>query len=73
MMPANQNARFAKFSILVSLNMTDEFRIVFILVIGMGWLLKIYFKADGTIDLQHTQAVNEKLMPDDTVEPAFGK
>jgi len=38
-----------------------------------GWLLKIYFKVDGTIALQNTQAINEKLMPDDTVDPAFGK
>jgi len=36
-----------------------------------GWLLKIYFKADGTIDLQHSQAINQKLMADDTVDPVF--
>jgi broad specificity phosphatase PhoE len=32
-----------------------------------GWLLKIYYTADGSLDSQHTEAVNEKLMPDDTV------
>ncbi len=38
-----------------------------------GWLLKIYCKADGTIHHSSTQAINEKLMPDDTVEPVAGK
>jgi hypothetical protein len=38
-----------------------------------GWLLKIYFKADGSIDLQNTQATNQNLMPEDTVNPVFGK
>ena len=38
-----------------------------------GWLLKIYYKADGTIHHSSTQAINEKLMPDDTVEPVAGK
>jgi hypothetical protein len=37
-----------------------------------GWLLKIYFKAGGMIDLQNTEAINEKLMSDDTVDPVFG-
>lgn len=32
-----------------------------------GWLLKIYYNADGSLDKQHTEAVNEELMPDDTV------
>ena len=34
-----------------------------------GWLLKIYYNSDGTLDRQHTEAVNEHLMPDDTVSP----
>ena len=34
-----------------------------------GWLLKIYYKPDGTLDRQHTEAVNEHLMPDDTLSP----
>ena len=38
-----------------------------------GWLLKIYYKPDGTLHHSSTQAINEKLMPDDTVEPVFGK
>jgi hypothetical protein len=38
-----------------------------------GWLLKIYYKADGTIHHSSTQAINENLMPDDTVEPVAGK
>jgi hypothetical protein len=32
-----------------------------------GWLLRIYYKPDGTLDRQHTEALNEHLMPDDTV------
>ena len=32
-----------------------------------GWLLKIYYASDGTLDREHTEAVNEQLMPDDTV------
>jgi len=38
-----------------------------------GWLLKIYYKSDGTIHHNSTQAINEKLMPDDTVDPVYGK
>ena len=34
-----------------------------------GWLLKIYYKADGTVDPNRTQAINEQLMFDDTVNP----
>jgi hypothetical protein len=34
-----------------------------------GWLLKIYFKSDGTLDREHTEAVNEHLMSDDTLSP----
>lgn len=34
-----------------------------------GWLLKIYYKPDGTLDREHTEAINEHLMPDDTVSP----
>jgi hypothetical protein len=34
-----------------------------------GWLLKIYYKPDGTLDREHTEAVNEHLMPDDTLSP----
>jgi hypothetical protein len=37
-----------------------------------GWLLKIYYKADGTLDRNHTEAVNEALRPDDTVLPSYG-
>lgn len=32
-----------------------------------GWVLKIYYTADGSLDKQHTEAVNEQLMPDDTM------
>lgn len=38
-----------------------------------GWLLKVYFKADGTLDRDHTEAVNEGLMPQDTIVPAYGQ
>ena len=38
-----------------------------------GWLLKIYCKPDGTIHHNSTQAINEKLMPDDAMEPVAGK
>jgi hypothetical protein len=38
-----------------------------------GWLLKIYYKSDGTLHHEQTQATNEKLMPDDTVDPVYGK
>jgi hypothetical protein len=31
-----------------------------------GWLLKIYYTADGRVDTQHTEAINQQLMPDDT-------
>lgn len=34
-----------------------------------GWLLKIYYEPDGTLDREHTDAINEHLMPDDTVSP----
>ena len=38
-----------------------------------GWLLKIFYKSDGTIHHSSTQVINEKLMPDDTVDPVAGK
>jgi hypothetical protein len=38
-----------------------------------GWLLQMYYKADGTLDHKLTQTINEKLMPDDTVDPVYGK
>jgi hypothetical protein len=38
-----------------------------------GWLLQMYYKPDGTLDLKSTQAINEKLMPDDTVDPVYDK
>jgi hypothetical protein len=38
-----------------------------------GWLLKVYYKDDGTLHHKQTQAVNEHLMPDDTTDPVFGK
>jgi len=40
---------------------------------AFGWLLKIYFKQDGTIHHSSTVAVNEHLMPDDTIDPVYGK
>jgi len=40
---------------------------------AFGWLLKIYYKPDGTIHHSSTQAINEKLMPDDTIDPVYGK
>jgi hypothetical protein len=38
-----------------------------------GWLLKIYYKSDGTLHDKQTQAINEKLMPDDIVDPVYAK
>lgn len=38
-----------------------------------GWLLKIYYKSDGTLHYEQTQAMNEMLMPDDTVDPVYEK
>lgn len=38
-----------------------------------GWLLKIYYTADGTVDAVQTQVVNEQLMFDDTVDPGKTK
>jgi hypothetical protein len=38
-----------------------------------GWVLKVYFHADGTLDRDHTEAVNEALMPVDTVAPVYGQ
>jgi hypothetical protein len=38
-----------------------------------GWLLKIYYQEDGTLHHKETQAINEKLMADDTVDPVYGK
>ena len=38
-----------------------------------GWVLKVYFNADGTLDRDHTEAVNEALMPDDTAGPVYGE
>lgn len=37
-----------------------------------GWLLKIYYKKDGTVRRKSIQAINEHLMPDDTVDPVYG-
>jgi len=34
-----------------------------------GWLLKIYYNAEGAVDTTKTEAVNEQLMFDDTVDP----
>ena len=34
-----------------------------------GWLLQIYYNADGAVDTTKTQAINEQLMFDDTVNP----
>jgi hypothetical protein len=38
-----------------------------------GWLLKLYYRIDGVVDRNATQAINEGLMPDDTVEPVAGQ
>ena len=38
-----------------------------------GWLLKIYYKSDGTLHEKQTQAINEKLMPDDIADPVYAK
>lgn len=38
-----------------------------------GWVLKVHFKAEGSLDRDHTEAVNEALMPDDTADPAYGQ
>jgi len=38
-----------------------------------GWLLKIYYKPEGTIHHSSTVAINEHLMPDDTIDPVYGK
>ena len=32
-----------------------------------GWLLKLYFTPEGILDRDHTEAINEELMPDDTI------
>jgi hypothetical protein len=38
-----------------------------------GWLLKIYYRSDGTLQHKQTQAINEKLMPDDIIDPVYEK
>lgn len=38
-----------------------------------GWPLKIYCKSDGTLHDKQTQAINERLMPDDIFDPVYGK
>jgi phosphohistidine phosphatase SixA len=38
-----------------------------------GWLLKIYYKQDGTLHHAETQAINERLMPDDTAAPVYNQ
>lgn len=38
-----------------------------------GWLLKIYYKQDGTLHHGETQAINERLMPDDTATPVYNR
>jgi phosphohistidine phosphatase SixA len=38
-----------------------------------GWLLKLYFKPDGTVHHNVTQAVNQRLMPDDKADPVAGR
>jgi hypothetical protein len=38
-----------------------------------GWLLKAYYKSDGTIHHSLSQTINEKLMFDDTVDPVACK
>jgi len=35
-----------------------------------GWLLKIYYDENGLVVQKLTQAVNEQLMFDDTVDPS---
>ncbi|HEY6347233.1 MAG TPA: histidine phosphatase family protein [Bryobacteraceae bacterium] len=36
-----------------------------------GWLLKVYYEGDGTLENQQSQAINEHLMPDDTIDPVY--
>ncbi|MBD2655152.1 flagellar basal body-associated protein FliL [Synechocystis sp. FACHB-383] len=38
-----------------------------------GWLLEIHYTADGCLSLDHTRAINEALMPDDTIAPIYGR
>jgi hypothetical protein len=38
-----------------------------------GWLLQIYYKEDGSLHHKETQAISEKLMHDDTIEPVYKK
>jgi hypothetical protein len=38
-----------------------------------GWLLKIYYKDDGTLHHKESQAINEHLMQDDTADPVYDK
>ena len=38
-----------------------------------GWLLKIVYTAEGTLDVDQTVAINETLMPDDTTTPTYGQ
>ena len=38
-----------------------------------GWLLAIHYTADGCLSLDQTRAINEALMPDDTIAPIYGR
>ena len=38
-----------------------------------GWLLKVYYDDHSALQNQQSQAVNEHLMPDDTVDPVYSK
>jgi hypothetical protein len=38
-----------------------------------GWLLKVYYDDHGALQNQQSQAINEHLMPDDTVDPVYNE
>jgi hypothetical protein len=38
-----------------------------------GWLLQVYYDDHGALQDEHSQAINEHLMPDDTMDPVYNK
>ncbi len=38
-----------------------------------GWLLKTYYTADGTLHREETVAIDQHLMPDDTIVPLYNQ
>ena len=38
-----------------------------------GWLLKLYYDDHSALQNQQSQAINEHLMPDDTVDPVYNQ